>query len=147
MNRYSPFDVIAAHPDWTLGITRLPDGEDGRWYDHLKVMLLDNRLSRVRRRVTAAHEVEHALAGDTACRGTADDGWFSRRLEQTVDAAAARKLIHLDTLAEVLRWALCAEEVADELDVEPAVIRNRIRNLTDAEKAHIEQRIDERWIA
>lgn len=147
MSRYSPFDVIADHPHWTLGFIRLPDGESGRWYDHLKVMLIDNRLGRIARRVTAAHEVEHALAGDAACRGTASDSWYETRLEQAVDRAAARKLIALDALADVLQWALGPDEVAEELDVEPAVVRNRIRHLTDAEKAYIEQRIEARWIA
>ena len=67
--------------------------------------------------------------------------WFDRRQERDADELAAQRLVDLPRLAEALRWALCPEEVAHELDVTVDVVRRRIRGLTDDEKSWIAARL------
>lgn len=100
---------------------------------------MDRRLDRVQRRCALSHELAHIDLGDHHCSGASPDGpRQGRRRERVADELAAERLLPLDRLAEVLRWALGPEEVAHELDVTPHMVRVRVRALTDAEKLWID---------
>lgn len=143
MNDYNPFDVISGHPHWTLWTRAvLPSGEQGRWYDDAQVMLLDRGLGRVGRRCTAAHEVEHALAGDRLCRGTIYDQVFEAKSERRAMARAARKLIPIEALARALRLHEGDDEaVADFLDVDLDALDVRRVTLQPAELLVLRQEL------
>lgn len=140
---YNPFEVIRDHEQWTLW-TRiaLPRGEQGRWYEGCQVMLLDRGLGRVGRRCTAAHEVEHALVGDTGCDGTKSDDWFTIKAENRAIARAARKLIPLDALIEALRvYEGDDNAVIDFLDVDQEALDVRRETLQPEERHHVRQQM------
>lgn len=139
--RYDPWRDLARREHLTLAITRLPAGTG--WYFHdIPGIALDDRLDRVGRRCALAHELAHIDLGHThqvAGQGPGT-GRIARRRETEADQLAAQRLIPLDQLADVLRWALCPEEVAHELDVTEHLANVRVVTLTTAEKAHIETR-------
>jgi Zn-dependent peptidase ImmA (M78 family) len=98
------------------------------------LILIERNLPAIERRCALAHEVAHLdLAhGAPICEG---------KEERAADLLAARRLISTEELADVLRWALGAEEVADALNVTLHIARTRVRNLTDDEKQWIERRL------
>jgi len=138
---YNPFHVIRDNPSWTLDTyAPLPEGEDGRWYNEHEVMLLDRDLDRIGRRCTAAHEVEHALAGDEGCGALLEADYFTVKMERRTDARAARKLVPLDALIEALRLyegddgAIC-----EHLDVDQDVYEARLAALQPDERNQIRE--------
>ena len=52
------------------------------------------------------------------------------RQEVRADRVAAERLITLDDLVDALRWALCYDEVAENLHVDRRTVRASIRSLT-----------------
>lgn len=134
---YSPWaDARDRHPD--VHIARVDcQPARGAWVASERVILLDRALNRAERNTVLAHEIahvdlEHVMSGRR---------WFDRRQERHADTLAAERLVDLERLADALRWALCPEEVAAELDVTVEVVRRRVRGLSDEEKAWIEQRL------
>lgn len=109
----------------------------GAWIASERVILLDQALARAERNTVLAHEIAHVDL-DHVMTGRR---WFDRRQERDADTLAAERLVDLEQLADALRWALCADEVAHELDVTVDVVRRRIRSLTPEEKAWIEERL------
>lgn len=78
-----------------------------------RVILIDSGLSKVERRCALAHEVAHIDAGDAAT-GVC---WFSDRQETYADRLAAERLVPLDELLAVSRWASTNGEAAEALGV------------------------------
>lgn len=138
MSAYNPYQVLSDNLHWTMAFVRLPDGECGRWYEHLKTMLIDDRLGRVVRRCTVAHEVEHALAGDVGCGSAA----LEARQESRCEQRAAHKLIPLARLAEVAAaHPDDPHRVADELDVDYDTLAVRLRHLHPSERHYLRRRL------
>lgn len=86
--RYDPHQH--AH---SLGVT-VVEGRPrlGGWgeYSHAsRTITLRSGLSRREARCTLAHELQHAIAGDIACRSS----WFAARMERRADEAAAILLV------------------------------------------------------
>lgn len=139
--KYDPWRDLARREHITLAVTRLPVGLG--WYFHdIDGIALDDRLDRVGRRCALAHELAHIDLGHThqvAGRGPGTSR-IARRREVEADLLAATRLITIDALADALRWALCPEEVAHELDVTEDLARIRVEQLTDTEKSFIEAR-------
>jgi len=136
-----PYAALRERADWTLVAgADLPDGEHGRWYQRLKVMALRRGLTRVERRCAVAHETHHALAGDEPT-GIAH---FDAHAEAAADQAAARSLITLDALTRALMWATNSAEVAEELDVTPALLTVRLDHLHPTERAHLKRALAQR---
>lgn len=134
---YSPWhDARERHPDIHIGRVDMRPAR-GAWIAAERVILLDRGLRRAERNTVLAHEIAHV---DLEHRMTGRR-WFDRRQERDADRLAAARLVDLDRLADALRWALCPEEVAHELDVTVDVVRRRIRSLTVEEKAEIEGRL------
>lgn len=118
-------DVVWTHlPGNTAALT------DGR------TIWIDPRLTQAQRRCTIEHERQHLLAGHgSAC---------TPALERRVEAAAARALISLERLARAIAWTQDEHELAEELWVDVDMLRARLANLTDDERAHIEEVIARR---
>lgn len=133
--RYSPWRDLAARPHITLGITRLPVG-DGWWVPHRSVILLDDRLTRVERRCTLAHELRHVDHGDHQVAPIGPDGpRLARRQETRAEQAAARDLIGSRELVD----ALMAHpddpaQAAEHLDVTVDVLAVRLAHLQPEER-------------
>lgn len=83
------------------------------------------------RRCTLAHELIHIELGHHCCQPA--------RVEQAVEAEAARRLIPLGRLQAALAWTACEAETAEALDVDVAMLRTRIAGLTEVERAQIGQ--------
>jgi Zn-dependent peptidase ImmA (M78 family) len=141
---YSPWEALADHPDVIVGFVPLESGA-AWWEPDERVILIDSRLTRVERRCALAHELEHVAAEDAAVDGTADDGWFGRRMEHRVDVAAARRLISLPAFVDAVRWSNRDDEVAEALDVDLDTLRCRSLNFTAEEIATIERELWDEW--
>lgn len=141
---YSPWSAIGELEDVIVGFVPLPDGM-GWWEPDERVMLIDSRLDRVCRRCTAAHELEHILAGDEACVGTSDDHYYTLRTERRASIRAARKLIPLEELAEaILLYDDDDFLVAEHLDVDLETLDVRRDSLHPQERHYLRQRMAER---
>ncbi|AQY20476.1 hypothetical protein T261_06018 [Streptomyces lydicus] len=123
---YNPWD---AAEDLGLHIRYAPLRDSWSWWvpDHRLIVVAD-RLTQVQERCALAHEVEHALNGDTECsNGAPIDRVLAHRQEIHADEAAARKLIPVVDLEAALHWATSHEEAAQELDVTEHMLRVRLR--------------------
>jgi hypothetical protein len=138
---YDPWAAAQGMPELTVAVTRLPAGS-AWWLPDVQGIALDDRLTQAERRAALAHELEHAVAGDTCLLGQGPDGdRLHRRRERHTDERAARRLIDLDELAEALAWCSSLAEVAEHLHVDERTVLARISALTENEKTHIERRI------
>ncbi|QSE94166.1 hypothetical protein JWS13_38995 [Rhodococcus pseudokoreensis] len=123
-------------PQVTL-TTRQPLAGDlkGAWTRH--GIHLRQDLNQAGRRSTLTHELVHRERG-TVCTGDPSD-----HEERTVDEIAARRLITLDELLDVLLWteARTGAEAADELWSNPHMLGVRIQTLTKAEREYISEEV------
>lgn len=99
----------------------LPDGGTARYYSTERTIIIAPGLDPARRRSAIAHEVQHALAGDAGCGGSADLG----EAEMAVREATARALVSIPDLA-VARWMHGTEvsALAQDLDIDPGVMQD-----------------------
>lgn len=110
--------------------------ELGRYYPAEAAILLRKGLTQAERRSTLAHELAHRrLSHQATC-----DRSVEARQERDADALAARWLISLEDLADAELWGRSPAEVADELWVDVATLRARVRGLTSDERAYINGR-------
>lgn len=116
-------------PEWQVRFALL-DGIAGCTDVERRTIWLDKRLNQAERRSTLAHEAIHAARGDTEC---------DERDELDVEQAAARILLPLDRLLHVLPWATSYHEAADELWVDPALLRCRLNHLHPSERGAIKR--------
>jgi Zn-dependent peptidase ImmA (M78 family) len=143
-NGYSPWAELAKLGDVIVGFVELDDGR-GWWEPDERVILIDRRLDRVARRCTVAHELEHALAGDSACDGTADDTYFTSMMERRASTRAARKLIGVDDLAEAIAiYNDDDHQVAAHLDVDLRTLDVRRLTLMPDERRLLRRRLGDR---
>lgn len=97
---------------------------------------LDPRQDQAERRCTLAHELEHLRREHT--------GPVSDQEEASVRQAVARYLIDLGALADGLMWSFDEVDLADELFVDVATVRDRLAGLTQDEQSAIETAIRDR---
>ncbi len=107
-------------PELPTGVRGLTDGER---------IWLDRRQLQAERRSTLAHELEHIARGHDGCVGPKE--------ERQVRQAAARRLIPLDRLADVVAWTEHPAEAAEELWVDLDTLMARLEGLTGQERAVI----------
>ena len=142
--RWSPWAELRAHPDVLVHRCRLDEG-DGWWCPQERVILLDERLDRREARCVLAHELAHALLGHAGCPpGYAERGWLARRQEAQADRWAARRLLALPQLADVLAERLDVEAAAAALDVTAGVLRCRLDGLDPGERSALRTRLRRR---
>lgn len=125
-----PYEMLAQHPDLTLLFTRLPEGERGRWYPDLHVIVIDDCLTQAERRCTLMHELVHRMRGDG---GTLPDEVLHARQERTCHEMVARLLIPFPSLQAAMQWGRNPQELADELAVDVETLQARISGLSDLE--------------
>lgn len=127
-NMHHPWRTLREErPDWQVRFALL-DGIAGCTDVGMRTIWLDKRLNQAERRSTLAHEAIHAARGDLDC---------DERDEVAVEQAAARILLPLDRLLHVLPWATTYYEAAEELWVDPAMLRCRVTHLHPSELAAI----------
>lgn len=97
---------------------------------------IDSRQLQAERRCTIAHELVHDER-----RVFPDDESLRAREERTVERIAARRLIELEKLVEVLRWTRHTDEIADELWVDVPMLVALVQSLSDEERIWIDGQI------
>lgn len=111
-------DVTVFWRDMPGGLLGATNGRD---------IWMDRRQLQVERRCTLTHELVHLDLGHEECQDV--------KTEAMVRRITARRLITLDQLVEVARWALSLEEAADAMWVTPEVLADFIHSLAPAERA------------
>lgn len=93
----------------------VPAATDGRriW--------VDPKLNRAELRCALAHEAMHIKHGHTSCQGPAK--------ERQIRLEVAVFMIPFEDLRRVAGWARCPEDMAEELDVLPEVVIDRLQTL------------------
>lgn len=119
LRRLTHIDVLWEPQD--DGIVATTNGTDKIW--------IDPRLKQVSRRCAVTHEMIHIEMGHV--HGA------SEREESLVRAETARRLISIDQLLDVLRWAHTWEEAAEELWVTVDVFQDRLDGLSPIEREMI----------
>lgn len=110
----------------------------GAWVPAERVILLGRHLDRTGRRGTLAHEIAHI---DLEHRPTGHR-WFDRRCERDADRLAAQRLVAVECLADALvEHPLHPGRVAEYLEVPLRILRRRLEQLTEVEKAYIDERL------
>lgn len=137
---YSPWDHVRQMPEVLVAYDQL-DYADAYWEPEHRVILLDSRLGQAERRCRLAHELAHVERGDECLTHGPDADRLARRQERSADEIAARRLISLDQLADVLCWAWHTGEIAEALHVDEDTVCVRILTLTDPEKDLISARV------
>lgn len=118
---------------WRVGGAR----GDTEWNGDRATITLDRTLGQAARRSALVHELMHVL------RGRPPIGEAARRKEEAaVSLAAARLLIPLDRLIDVLLWTTNHHEAADELWVDHFTFVTRINHLQEHEWQAIELAMD-----
>ena len=98
------------------------DLEQNATIDTAGVVQIANDLDYAERRCALMHELVHDERGIPHEHDPAE--------ELAVEREAARRLIHVDDLIDVARWALCAEEAAYELAVTEDILLCRLASMT-----------------
>ncbi|WP_353107766.1 ImmA/IrrE family metallo-endopeptidase [Gordonia sp. (in: high G+C Gram-positive bacteria)] len=113
-------------------VDHLPNGTRGQ--THGDCIEINRRvLSSAERRCTLAHELVHHERGGLV----PIEPILEHREERLVERTAARRLIALDQLIDVLKWTRHAPEVADELWVDVPMLMAFVETLTEREHAAI----------
>lgn len=136
VEHYNPgADMAERYPEWVVRHKRIAPVPEVLCVRR-KVVLVDTDADRACRRSALAHAVAHIDLGHVP-----QSGRTGRRYEYEADVLAARRLVPLGRLADVLTWALGPEEVADELEVTEHMVRVRVRSLSSEEKAAIDAHV------
>lgn len=139
--RYSPWrDARGREHLDILFVNDLPAGVRGRTIGHR--IEINQRLLGAERRCTLAHELVHDER-----RIWPANRVLRAREEETVERIAARRLIAIDQLVDVLCWTRHTGEVAEELWVDVPMLTALVASLTDVERAWIDAQLEERGAA
>lgn len=96
-------------------------------------------MTQAERRSALAHELVHDER-----QVYPRDVVLAAREERVVETIAARRLIDLDRLVDVLRWTRHATEAAEELWVDVPMLLALIRSLTGDEREWIDEQLEDR---
>ena len=120
--------------------TRLPDHLYGCYDKHTDTIWIDDRLTPAERRCTLEHEHIHAARGDEPL----PDPVMNERQELRVHREAARRLVSVDQLADAIKWATDARELAANLEVDLPTLQARLDQLNEHETAYLREIADSR---
>ncbi|MCW1805270.1 ImmA/IrrE family metallo-endopeptidase [Brachybacterium squillarum] len=119
------------HAELPLGVLGYTDGETTIW--------IDQQLSQVDRRVVLEHELVHYVRGHRGhCLAVHEHG---------IDRIVASGLIHLDDLGDAAAWSPHPWVIAQELDVMPETVEDRLHTLTAGERAALAARLEDAYWA
>lgn len=139
MTTYHPWRELDTLPGVRVVVTELPEGLWGFYDEPTHTIFIDSALSQAEKRCTLTHEMVHAERQD----GPTSTPWHERHREQATNETAARRLIPIDALADVLVWTADVHEVAEVLWVDVDTVQIRLATLTKDEEAVIIERIDQ----
>ena len=112
-------------------------GPMGRTHFASATISLRRGLSWAERRCTVAHELLHVERGPVPLT-------LAGREEERVRRETARVMLpDVKAVGEALAWAHSEAEAADELGVDVAVLRYRLRHLHPAERGYLAARLAE----
>ena len=134
----NPWTALGNRDD--LVLVRAPIAERGRYYHHLRSIVVRAGMLLVEERSTLWHELHHADRGDTRC--AADE--LEARQEAACERAAARRAIPIRALLDAARWARGHADAADALKVTPDLLEVRLQHLHPSERHHLRRVINER---
>lgn len=134
---HHPWRAFRDLVDWTLEWAHLPHGVWGLTDFDRRVVTLTHGMSQAERRCTIEHERQHILRGPVSAAYTA-------REELAVDRNAARVLLpDIRAIGAELAWAHNLDEAAEQLWVDPDILRTRLEHLHPAERAYLRRRLEE----
>jgi Zn-dependent peptidase ImmA (M78 family) len=128
---FDPWFELSKYPHIEVRFERL-NGKVVGLTNGVDLIWLDDRLNQTERRCVLAHELEHYRLGHTTCQPL--------RLELVVCQRVARRLISSRELMRVMPWSNDLRELAEELNVTPQTLRDRLIGMTATETALIEGR-------
>lgn len=136
--KYEPGrDAAQRYPDWVIRHRPLSHGIPEVMCRRRKVILIESREAWAAKRCSLAHAVAHLDLGHEATKA----GTFDRRQEDHANQLAARRLIALDDLIDVLCWTRFSTEVAAELEVDIRTLNTRQVHLHPSERAELRSRV------
>lgn len=122
----------------TIIFQDLPDGLLG-FTDGTSTIWIDKHLSQVDRRVVIEHELVHYVRGHRGhCLAVHENG---------IDRIVASGLIHLEDLGDAAAWSPHPWVIAQELDVMPETVEDRLHTLTTGERAALAARLKDAYWA
>lgn len=134
---HHPWRAFQALTDIKLRWAPLPAGMFGYTDHDAGEVVLAEGLTQAERRCTIAHETQHILRGRVPAH-------LRQREEAAVDREAARLLLpDIRVIGEAMAWASSIEEAAEDLWVDPAMLRRRLANLHPAERGYLHRRLEE----
>lgn len=117
---------------------------DARARKHLDIRFVDHLPPGTRGRLTGDQvEIQRHTHQDER-RIYPEDPVLHAREELIVERIAARRLIALDRLVEVLCWTRHTEEVAEELWVDVPMLVAMVQSLTEEEQLYIDAELARR---
>lgn len=124
--RWHPWRALRGEGDEIVySQDELPSG-DAWWVPRRRVILMRPGLLQVQRRCALSHELGHRALGHTGQCIYRDSKRQGDRAEVQADVWAARKLITVEQLAEVLVWTDDRDEAAHELWVTRRLLDRRL---------------------
>ncbi|AZG43486.1 hypothetical protein D7316_00051 [Gordonia insulae] len=137
---YHPWREARRRPHLVIEFADLPDDHRG-CLSGSKVTINADDL-QAERRCTLTHELVHDERQVFPVEPV-----LAVREEITVERIAARRLIRLEQLVEVLCWTRSTPEAAAELWVDVPMLTAFVRSLTDDERDWIDDELAERGVA
>ena len=120
----SPYSPWNEADDLGLHVRYAPLTDSWSWWiPSRRLIVLAERMTEAEARCALSHEVQHADNGDTE----PSDYREAIRQEVRADEAAARKLIPVVDLHDILKWTTDPVEAAHELNVTEHMMRVRFR--------------------
>jgi len=113
----------------------LPGGVDGLTIFESNEILMRNGMEQAQRRSILTHELIHVERG-------AYPRWREPHEERLVCAAASRRLITLEQLADALLWCYDPWEAAEHLHVDVPTVLARLEGLSEGEVRELNARLD-----
>lgn len=126
-------DAAARYPDWVIRHRPLGGVVPEVLCLRRKVILIETKATWPAKRCSLAHAVAHLDLGHTSTHAKT----FHRAQEAEATQLAARRLLPLDLLADVLSWTRDYAEIAAELDCELEYLRVRHRHLHQSEIGYL----------
>jgi hypothetical protein len=133
-------DAARRYPDWVIRHRPLSHGIPEAMCPRRRVILISSGSSWPEKRCSLAHAVAHLDLG----HHLTPSSMFDRRNEEAANQLAARRLVTLEALAEVLSWTRWRSEIAEELQVDRATLDVRDRHMHMSERGWLRRNV--RWL-
>lgn len=129
-------DAAVRYPDWVIRHRKL-GGIPEVLCRRRRVILINSAHTWAAKRSSLAHAVAHLDLGHAETTA----GFFEKREEREADQMAARRLISLDDLADILCWTRDYGEIAEELVVDLTTLKVREKHLHVSERHYLRRQV------